>query len=157
MASDHSALVGQYYLAASLPLVRMPAKGKYFLNEQKLKQEALYRKFSGISQYQPFVLLLGLSMLTCATLLVLFFSLKLVRCHIHANALTQYTRLHAAPGGQPSCRLQFQHCSNIPTPIRLKLGKTQQSQYSTCIALLSGSGLSLLFRWCLMIEAASLT
>ncbi|XP_077085071.1 adenylate cyclase type 7 isoform X2 [Siphateles boraxobius] len=55
----------------------MPAKGKYLLNEQKLKQEALYRKFSGISQYQPFVLLLGLSMLTCATLLVLFFSLKL--------------------------------------------------------------------------------
>ncbi|KAF4111033.1 adenylate cyclase type 7 isoform X2 [Onychostoma macrolepis] len=55
----------------------MPAKRKYLLNEQKLKQEALYRKFSGISQYQPFVLLLGLSMLTCATLLVLFFSLKL--------------------------------------------------------------------------------
>ncbi|XP_051754490.1 adenylate cyclase type 7 isoform X2 [Ctenopharyngodon idella] len=55
----------------------MPAKGKYLLNEQKLKQEALYRKFSGISQYQLFVLLLGLSMLTCATLLVLFFSLKL--------------------------------------------------------------------------------
>ncbi|XP_051946742.1 adenylate cyclase type 7 isoform X2 [Xyrauchen texanus] len=53
----------------------MPAKGKYLLNELKLKQEALYRKFSGISQYQPFVLLLGLSMLTCATLLVLFFSL----------------------------------------------------------------------------------
>ncbi|XP_067296096.1 adenylate cyclase type 7 isoform X2 [Pseudorasbora parva] len=55
----------------------MPAKGKYLLNEQEVKQEALYRKFSGISQYQPFVLLLGLSMLTCATLLVLFFSLKL--------------------------------------------------------------------------------
>ncbi|XP_056600545.1 adenylate cyclase type 7 isoform X2 [Triplophysa dalaica] len=55
----------------------MPAKGKYLLNEQKLKQEALYRKFSGTSQYQPFVLLLGLSMLTCASLLVLFFSLKL--------------------------------------------------------------------------------
>lgn len=59
----------------------MPAKGKYLLNEQKLKQEALYRKFSGISQYQPFVLLLGLSILTCATLLVLFFSLKLVAQH----------------------------------------------------------------------------
>ncbi|XP_016300627.1 adenylate cyclase type 2-like [Sinocyclocheilus anshuiensis] len=55
----------------------MPAKGKYLLNEQELKQEALYRKFSGIRQYQPFVLLLGLSMLTCVTLLVLFFSLKL--------------------------------------------------------------------------------
>ncbi|XP_051974308.1 adenylate cyclase type 2-like isoform X1 [Xyrauchen texanus] len=55
----------------------MPAKGKYLLNEQELKQEALYRKFSGISQYQPFVLLLGLSMLTCATLLVIFFSLGL--------------------------------------------------------------------------------
>lgn len=70
----------------------MPAKGKYLLNEQNLKQEALYRKFSGISQYQPFVLLLGLSMLTCATLLVLFFSLKLVRCHTHTNALHAYTR-----------------------------------------------------------------
>ncbi|TRY90877.1 hypothetical protein DNTS_021953 [Danionella cerebrum] len=55
----------------------MPAKGKYLLNEQKLKQEALYRKFSGISQYQPFVLLLGLSIVACAVLLVLFFSLKL--------------------------------------------------------------------------------
>uniref|UniRef100_A0A673K0U9 Adenylate cyclase type 7 n=1 Tax=Sinocyclocheilus rhinocerous TaxID=307959 RepID=A0A673K0U9_9TELE len=72
----------------------MPAKGKYLLNEQELKQEALYRKFSGISQYQPFVLLLGLSMLTCVTLLVLFFSLKLVRCHVHANALIQYACLH---------------------------------------------------------------
>lgn len=77
MPSDCSAVIGQYYSAAALPLVRMPAKGKYLLNEQKLKQEALYRKFSGISQYQPFVLLLGLSILTCATLLVLFFSLKL--------------------------------------------------------------------------------
>ncbi|KTG31140.1 hypothetical protein cypCar_00023194 [Cyprinus carpio] len=55
----------------------MPPKGKYLLNEQQMKQETLYRKFSGISQYQPFVLLLGLSMLTCVTLLVLFFSLKL--------------------------------------------------------------------------------
>lgn len=83
MPSDCSAVIGQFYSAAALPLVRMPAKGKYLLNEQKLKQEALYRKFSGISQYQPFVLLLGLSMLTCATLLVLFFSLKLVRHHNH--------------------------------------------------------------------------
>ncbi|XP_016092656.1 adenylate cyclase type 2-like isoform X2 [Sinocyclocheilus grahami] len=55
----------------------MPAKGKYLLNEQELKQEALYSKFSGIGHYQPFVLLLGLSMLTCVILLVLFFSLKL--------------------------------------------------------------------------------
>ncbi|MCJ8747232.1 hypothetical protein PDJAM_G00151110 [Pangasius djambal] len=61
----------------------MPAKGKYLLNEQKLKQEALYRKFSCISQYQPLVLLLGLSVLTCATLLVLFFSLQLsVHSHV---------------------------------------------------------------------------
>ncbi len=92
MPSDCSALIGQYYSVAALLLVRMPAKGKYLLNEQELKQEALYRKFSGISQYQPFVLLLGLSMVTCATLLVLFFSLKLVRCHTHANALHAYTR-----------------------------------------------------------------
>ncbi|XP_043101381.1 adenylate cyclase type 7 isoform X3 [Puntigrus tetrazona] len=55
----------------------MPAKGKYLLNEQNLKQEALYRKYSGISQYRPFVLLLGLSMFTCVKLLVLFFSLQL--------------------------------------------------------------------------------
>ncbi|XP_066510149.1 adenylate cyclase type 2-like isoform X3 [Hoplias malabaricus] len=62
----------------------MPAKGKYLLNEQKLKQEALYRKFSCISQYQPLVLLLGLSVITCATLLVLFFSLKL-NTHQHVE------------------------------------------------------------------------
>jgi len=91
VASHRSALIGQYFSASALPLVSMPAKGKYLLNEQKLKQEALYRKFSGISQYQPFVLLLGLSMLTCVSLLVLFFSLQLVRCHINANALIQYT------------------------------------------------------------------
>ncbi|KAM9825638.1 adenylate cyclase type 7 isoform 2-T2 [Syngnathus typhle] len=53
----------------------MPAKGKYLLNDQELKNEALYRKFSCISQYQPLVLLLGLSMLSCGLLLVLFFSL----------------------------------------------------------------------------------
>ncbi|KAI4901805.1 hypothetical protein NFI96_017636 [Prochilodus magdalenae] len=62
----------------------MPAKGKYLLNEQELKQEALYRKFSCISQYQPLVLLLGLSVLTCAILLVLFFSLRL---NVHSHAV----------------------------------------------------------------------
>uniref|UniRef100_A0A8C9U9D0 Adenylate cyclase type 7 n=1 Tax=Scleropages formosus TaxID=113540 RepID=A0A8C9U9D0_SCLFO len=36
----------------------MPVKGKYLLNEQEPKQEALYRKFSCISQYQLLVLLL---------------------------------------------------------------------------------------------------
>ncbi|XP_048119160.1 adenylate cyclase type 7 isoform X2 [Alosa alosa] len=55
----------------------MHAKGKYLLNDKELKQEALYRKFSCISQYQPLVLLLGLSMLSCAGLLILFFSLSL--------------------------------------------------------------------------------
>ncbi|KAI3377682.1 hypothetical protein L3Q82_008839 [Scortum barcoo] len=55
----------------------MPAKGKYLLNNQELKNEALYRKFSCISQYQPLVLLLVLSMLSCAILLILFFALKL--------------------------------------------------------------------------------
>lgn len=55
----------------------MPAKGKYLLNEQELKHEALYRKFSCISQYQPLVLLLGLSMLSCGVLLILFFALQL--------------------------------------------------------------------------------
>ncbi|KAF1393133.1 hypothetical protein PFLUV_G00035300 [Perca fluviatilis] len=55
----------------------MPAKGKYLLNNQELKNEALYRKFSCISQYQPLVLLLGLSMLSCGILLILFFALRL--------------------------------------------------------------------------------
>ncbi|XP_030271299.1 adenylate cyclase type 7 isoform X1 [Sparus aurata] len=55
----------------------MPAKGKYLLNDQELKNEALYRKFSCISQYQPLVLLLGLSMLACGILLILFFALHL--------------------------------------------------------------------------------
>uniref|UniRef100_A0AAQ5YT98 Adenylate cyclase type 7 n=1 Tax=Amphiprion ocellaris TaxID=80972 RepID=A0AAQ5YT98_AMPOC len=55
----------------------MPAKGKYLLNDQELKNEALYRKFSCISQYQPLVLLLGLSMLSCGILLILFFALGL--------------------------------------------------------------------------------
>ncbi|KAM9408922.1 adenylate cyclase type 7 isoform 2-T3 [Pholidichthys leucotaenia] len=55
----------------------MPAKGKYLLNDKELKNEALYRKFSCISQYQPLVLLLGLSMLSCGILLILFFALHL--------------------------------------------------------------------------------
>lgn len=57
--------------------IEMPAKGKYLLNDQELKNEALYRKFSCINQYQPLVLLLGLSMLSCASLLILFFALGL--------------------------------------------------------------------------------
>ncbi|KAM7015510.1 adenylate cyclase type 7 [Tautogolabrus adspersus] len=55
----------------------MPAKGKYLLNDQELKNEALYRKFCCISQYQPLVLLLGLSMLSCVILLIIFFALGL--------------------------------------------------------------------------------
>ncbi|KAJ7994913.1 hypothetical protein DPEC_G00254440 [Dallia pectoralis] len=55
----------------------MPAKGKYLLNDQELKHEALYRKLSCISQYQPLVLLLGLSMLYCALLIILFFARRL--------------------------------------------------------------------------------
>nr|XP_020447993.1 adenylate cyclase type 7 isoform X2 [Monopterus albus] len=55
----------------------MPTKGKYLLNDQELKNETLYRRFSCISQYQPLVLLLGLSMLFCGILLILFFALKL--------------------------------------------------------------------------------
>uniref|UniRef100_A0A8C8LPQ5 Adenylate cyclase type 7 n=1 Tax=Oncorhynchus tshawytscha TaxID=74940 RepID=A0A8C8LPQ5_ONCTS len=55
----------------------MPAKGKYLLNDQELKHEALYRKFSCISQYQTLVLLLGLSMLFCGVLIILFFALHL--------------------------------------------------------------------------------
>ncbi|XP_040023086.2 adenylate cyclase type 7 isoform X2 [Gasterosteus aculeatus] len=55
----------------------MPAKGKYLLNDQELKNETLYRRFSCMSQYQPLVLLLGLSMLSCAVLLIVFFALQL--------------------------------------------------------------------------------
>ncbi|GAA6066738.1 adenylate cyclase type 7 isoform X1 [Tachysurus ichikawai] len=73
----------------------MPAKGKYLLNEQKLKQEALYRKFSCISQYQPLVLLLGLSVLTCATLLVIFFSLHLDKRTARVNTVHK----SVLPGG----------------------------------------------------------
>ncbi|KPP79096.1 adenylate cyclase type 2-like, partial [Scleropages formosus] len=52
-------------------------KGKYQLNDLELKQEALYRKFSCVNQYQLLVLLLGLTTLSCAVLLVLFFCLGL--------------------------------------------------------------------------------
>ncbi|XP_013877254.1 adenylate cyclase type 7 [Austrofundulus limnaeus] len=55
----------------------MPAKGKYLLNDQELKNEALYRRFSCINQYQQLVRLLGLSMLSCGTLLIIFFALGL--------------------------------------------------------------------------------
>ncbi|KAM6942706.1 adenylate cyclase type 7 [Xenentodon cancila] len=52
----------------------MPAKGKYLLNDQEFKDEELYRRFSCVSQYRLLVLLLGLSMLTCAILLIVFFA-----------------------------------------------------------------------------------
>ncbi|XP_043962348.1 adenylate cyclase type 7 isoform X1 [Gambusia affinis] len=54
----------------------MPAKGKYLLNNQELKNEALYRRFSCISQYQPLALL-GLSIFCCGVFLSLFLALKL--------------------------------------------------------------------------------
>lgn len=63
----------------------MPTKGKYLLNNQDMKNEALYRKFSCNSQYQPLVLLLGISMLACGILLVLFFALQLVSVNIHIH------------------------------------------------------------------------
>lgn len=68
----------------------MPVKGKYLLNDRELKDETLYRKFSCISQYQPLALLLGLSMLSCGLLLILFFSLQLVShtCTSNMKALT---------------------------------------------------------------------
>lgn len=62
----------------------MPAKGKYLLNDQEMvRNEALYRKYSWTSQYQLLVLLLGLSMLFCVFLLILFFALRLVSFNIH--------------------------------------------------------------------------
>lgn len=70
-----------FWLTSAMPLkhvIAMPTKGKYLLNDQELKNEALYRKFSCMSQYQPLVLLLGLSMLSCGILLILFFALGLV-------------------------------------------------------------------------------
>ncbi|XP_008403772.1 adenylate cyclase type 7 isoform X3 [Poecilia reticulata] len=54
----------------------MPAKGKYLLNNQELKNEALYRRFSCISQYQPLALL-GLSIFFCGVFLSLFFAFQL--------------------------------------------------------------------------------
>lgn len=83
----------------------MPAKGKYLLNDQELRNEALYRKYSCISQYQPLVLLLGLSMLCCVILLILFFALRLVSFNIHiclkvtltANTGKHYTFLNMNP------------------------------------------------------------
>lgn len=54
----------------------MPAKGKYLLNNQDLKNEALYRRFSCISQYQPLALL-GLSIFCCGIFLIIFFAFKL--------------------------------------------------------------------------------
>ncbi|XP_054893005.1 adenylate cyclase type 7 isoform X2 [Poeciliopsis prolifica] len=53
----------------------MPAKGKYLLNNQELKNEALYRRFACISQYQPLALV-GLSIFCCGVFLSLFFALK---------------------------------------------------------------------------------
>uniref|UniRef100_A0A1A8EN50 adenylate cyclase n=1 Tax=Nothobranchius korthausae TaxID=1143690 RepID=A0A1A8EN50_9TELE len=55
----------------------MPAKGKYLLNNQEQKNEGLYRRYACINQYQPLVFLLGLSMLFCGILLILFFTLGL--------------------------------------------------------------------------------
>uniref|UniRef100_A0A665VDT5 Adenylate cyclase type 7 n=1 Tax=Echeneis naucrates TaxID=173247 RepID=A0A665VDT5_ECHNA len=63
----------------------MPAKGKYLLNDREVKNEALYRKFSCINQYQPLVLLLILSTLSCIILLSLFFGFGLVSPHIHPD------------------------------------------------------------------------
>ncbi|KAM4744530.1 adenylate cyclase type 7 isoform 2-T3 [Anableps anableps] len=54
----------------------MPAKGKYLLNNQELRNEALYRRFSCISQYQPLALL-GLSIFCCGIFLILFFAYQL--------------------------------------------------------------------------------
>uniref|UniRef100_A0A8C9SWX6 Adenylate cyclase type 7 n=1 Tax=Scleropages formosus TaxID=113540 RepID=A0A8C9SWX6_SCLFO len=67
----------------------MPVKGKYLLNEQEPKQEALYRKFSCISQYQLLVLLLGLTTFSCAVLIVLFFALGLVTYLIQHLSFSQ--------------------------------------------------------------------
>nr|XP_023675798.1 adenylate cyclase type 2-like isoform X2 [Paramormyrops kingsleyae] len=55
----------------------MPAKRKYQLDAQELKQEALYHKFSCISQYQLLAMLLSLTTLSCIVLLILFFAFGL--------------------------------------------------------------------------------
>lgn len=96
----------------------MPAKGKYLLNDQELKNETLYRRFSCMSQYQPLVLLLGLSMLSCAVLLIVFFALQLVSIHI-LSALVE------RPKETRLC-LQILHCFiqvwiNNFTPLNIKL------------------------------------
>ncbi|KAG7468341.1 hypothetical protein MATL_G00141880 [Megalops atlanticus] len=54
----------------------MLAKGTYLLNDQEPKLEMLYHKLSCISQDQLLVMHLGLSILYCTTLLILFFALQ---------------------------------------------------------------------------------
>lgn len=108
----------------------MPAKGKYLLNDQELKNEALYRKFSCISQYQPLVLLLGLSMLSCGILLILFFALQLVSLHIYMFVDCYYEKFCIELCYWP-CALLYKKCENCPILQRKKGQKRYQKQCQT--------------------------
>ncbi|MBN3280366.1 ADCY2 cyclase, partial [Polyodon spathula] len=55
----------------------MPAKGKYFLNHQDTDRGSLYRQYCCISKHQLLVLLLGIAVVSCLGLLIVFFANKL--------------------------------------------------------------------------------
>ncbi|KAK1161852.1 adenylate cyclase type 7 isoform X2 [Acipenser oxyrinchus oxyrinchus] len=52
----------------------MPAKGKYFLNDQEPDRCSLYRQYCCISKHQLLVLLLGIAVVSCLGLLIVFFA-----------------------------------------------------------------------------------
>ncbi|MBN3281181.1 ADCY2 cyclase, partial [Polyodon spathula] len=56
----------------------MPAKGKYFLNDQEPDRGSLYRQYCCISKHQLLVLLLGIAVVSCLGLLIVFFANGLV-------------------------------------------------------------------------------
>ncbi|MGH0133139.1 UNVERIFIED_CONTAM: hypothetical protein FKN15_061289 [Acipenser sinensis] len=56
----------------------MPAKGKYFLNDQEPDRGSLYRQYCCISKHQLLVLLLGIAVVSCLGLLIVFFASGLI-------------------------------------------------------------------------------
>ncbi|RXM34616.1 Adenylate cyclase type 7 [Acipenser ruthenus] len=55
----------------------MPAKGKYFFNDQEPDRGSLYRQYCCISKHQLLVLLLGIAVVSCLGLLIVFFASRL--------------------------------------------------------------------------------
>ncbi|MGH0137192.1 UNVERIFIED_CONTAM: hypothetical protein FKN15_063298 [Acipenser sinensis] len=56
----------------------MPAKGKYFLNDQEPDRGSLYKQYCCISKHQLLVLLLGIAVVSCLGLLIVFFASGLI-------------------------------------------------------------------------------